>query len=124
VTDYQYRYYDPVTGRWLSRDPIEEDGGINLYGFVGNDGVGKWDLLGKESYLACSLKCQATFRSDMIDATAIYTAAAIGCAASGPFTAACEAAVLLGYNREVRNIDKALTECLGKCSKDCPIDQM
>ena len=46
VTDYGYRYYDPVTGRWPSRDPIGEDGGINLYGFVGNDGVNKWDLLG------------------------------------------------------------------------------
>jgi integrase/recombinase XerD len=46
VTDYQYRYYDPLTGRWPSRDPIEEDGGVNLYGFVGNDGLNKWDILG------------------------------------------------------------------------------
>jgi len=43
---YGYRYYDPVTGRWPSRDPIEEEGGINLYGFVGNNGVGRWDYLG------------------------------------------------------------------------------
>jgi len=46
VTFYTYRYYDPVTGRWPSRDPIEEEGGVNLYGFVGNDGVGNIDLLG------------------------------------------------------------------------------
>jgi hypothetical protein len=46
VTDYTYRYYDPVTGRWPSRDPIEELGGINLYGFVGNDAVDRWDLFG------------------------------------------------------------------------------
>jgi integrase/recombinase XerD len=46
VTDYLYRWYDPLTGRWPSRDPIEEEGGVNLYGFVGNDGVNKWDLLG------------------------------------------------------------------------------
>ena len=46
VTYYLYRHYDPVTGRWPSRDPIEEEGGINLYGFVENDGVNKWDLLG------------------------------------------------------------------------------
>jgi RHS repeat-associated protein len=45
---YGYRWYDPVTGRWPSRDPIEEQGGINLYAFVGNDGVNRWDLLGKE----------------------------------------------------------------------------
>ena len=41
-----YRAYDPVTGRWPSRDPIQERGGVNLYGFVGNDGVNSWDVLG------------------------------------------------------------------------------
>ena len=43
---YGYRFYNPQTGRWISRDPIEEEGGINLYGFVGNDGVNRVDLLG------------------------------------------------------------------------------
>ena len=43
---YGYRYYDPLTGRWPSRDPIGERGGMNLYGFVGNNGVNQWDLLG------------------------------------------------------------------------------
>jgi hypothetical protein len=42
--------YKAASGRpyWPSRDPIEEDGGINLYGFVGNDGVGRLDVLGLE----------------------------------------------------------------------------
>ena len=31
-----YRGYDPGTAKWLSRDPIGENGGINLYGYVGN----------------------------------------------------------------------------------------
>ncbi len=43
---YGYRWYDAPTGRWPSRDPIEEEGGINLYGFVGNDGVNRLDILG------------------------------------------------------------------------------
>ena len=43
---YGFRYYDPQTGRWPSRDPIEEFGGLNLYGFVGNDAVSRWDFLG------------------------------------------------------------------------------
>ena len=43
---YGFRYYDPVTGRWPSGDPIEEQGGINLYAFVGNDGVNEFDRLG------------------------------------------------------------------------------
>jgi integrase/recombinase XerD len=46
LADYGYRYYDPVTGRWPSRDPIGERGGVNLYGFVGNDGTNEWDQLG------------------------------------------------------------------------------
>ncbi|MCX6866940.1 MAG: RHS repeat-associated core domain-containing protein [Verrucomicrobia bacterium] len=46
VADYGYRYYDPLTGRWPSRDPIEENGGLNLYGFVGNNGVSKFDFFG------------------------------------------------------------------------------
>ena len=47
---YGYRWYAPLTGRWPSRDPIEEQGGLNLYGFVGNDGVGSWDSLGLFPY--------------------------------------------------------------------------
>ena len=35
--------------RWPSRDPIEEEGGLNLYGFVGNDGVNAIDLIGLTS---------------------------------------------------------------------------
>ena len=31
---YGYRFYNPNMGRWLNRDPIEEQGGHNLYGFV------------------------------------------------------------------------------------------
>jgi RHS repeat-associated protein len=43
---YGYRQLNPLTGRWVSRDRIEEAGGVNLYGFVGNDGVGNVDFLG------------------------------------------------------------------------------
>ena len=47
---YGHRYYNPATGRWLSRDPIEEEGGINLYGFVGNQPTMGIDLLGLDGY--------------------------------------------------------------------------
>jgi RHS repeat-associated protein len=43
---YGYRYYDAVRGRWINRDPIEEDGGVNLYGIVNNNTVNNWDRLG------------------------------------------------------------------------------
>jgi RHS repeat-associated protein len=43
---YGYRFYDPETGRWPSRDPIEERGGVNLNGFVGNNSISWVDCLG------------------------------------------------------------------------------
>ncbi|WP_176015324.1 RHS repeat-associated core domain-containing protein, partial [Victivallis sp. Marseille-Q1083] len=43
---YGYRYYDPQHGRWISRDPIEENGGVNLYGFVGNNAISYIDVSG------------------------------------------------------------------------------
>ena len=43
---YGYRYYDPVTGRWPSRDPIVERGGINLYCFTHNDAIHGYDYMG------------------------------------------------------------------------------
>ena len=39
-------HYNPRTGRFLSRDPIEEIGGVNTYAFVRNDPVNHWDILG------------------------------------------------------------------------------
>lgn len=45
---YGHRYYDPVIGRWPSRDPIEEEGGLNLYGFVKNRTLNGYDYLGME----------------------------------------------------------------------------
>jgi RHS repeat-associated protein len=45
---YGYRYYAPELGRWLGRDPIGERGGVNLFGMVRNDGVGRVDRLGLE----------------------------------------------------------------------------
>jgi RHS repeat-associated protein len=48
---YGYRWFDPYTGRWPSRDPIEESGGVNLYGFVGNDGVDFVDQIGLDRFV-------------------------------------------------------------------------
>ena len=47
---YDYRYYDPILGRWLSRDPIEESGGVNVYGFVANDPLDYTDPAGLALY--------------------------------------------------------------------------
>ncbi|HWA11397.1 MAG TPA: RHS repeat-associated core domain-containing protein [Opitutaceae bacterium] len=41
-----YRSYDPELGRWLSRDPIGENGGINRYSYVGGNPVNFIDPMG------------------------------------------------------------------------------
>jgi RHS repeat-associated protein len=43
---YGYRYYSPLLGRWINRDPIEEKGGLNLYGFINNNPISNFDVYG------------------------------------------------------------------------------
>jgi RHS repeat-associated protein len=45
------RAYDPFSGRWLSRDPAGEVGGINLYAYVGGDPVNEVDPDGLGAYV-------------------------------------------------------------------------
>jgi uncharacterized protein RhaS with RHS repeats len=52
---------------WLSRDPIEEAGGLNFYGYVKNNPINLWDPFGlspcrdaaDDSYHECLQKCRA-----------------------------------------------------------------
>lgn len=44
---YGHRYYSPTLGRWINRDQIGEKGGPNLYGFVHQDAVNKYDPDGR-----------------------------------------------------------------------------
>ena len=82
---YGYRYYDPKTGRWPSRDPIEEEvffrGHVdklkdvdeierldklrkkNLYAYVSNQATGLFDKLGLMEYAPGH--CWYTGRSKM-----------------------------------------------------------
>ena len=47
--EYGFRYYNPETGRWLNRDPIEEEGGEHLYAFVLNNSLNSFDPYGLNS---------------------------------------------------------------------------
>jgi RHS repeat-associated protein len=46
---YLYRFYDPSLQRWINRDPLEEDGGLNLYTFVDNNPLNQIDPFGYSS---------------------------------------------------------------------------
>jgi RHS repeat-associated protein len=43
---FGYRYFNPSMGNWLSRDPMEEEGGLSLYNFVNNNPINVVDRLG------------------------------------------------------------------------------
>ena len=51
-------FYDPGTQRWLNRDPIDEDGGINLYRFVNNSPLGRFDPYGLQCPIGTFLSAQ------------------------------------------------------------------
>ena len=53
---YGYRYYSPSLGRWISRDPIEEEGGINLYQTTSNDMISQVDFLGNRISMLSTTK--------------------------------------------------------------------
>lgn len=46
LIEFQLRLYNPNLGRWMSRDPAEERGGLNLYCFVNNNSVSQFDRYG------------------------------------------------------------------------------
>src|SRR5438034_1360601 len=53
-----YRVYDPVTARWLSRDPLGEGEGVNLSAYVGNNPINLTDPLGLSDDCANSWTCR------------------------------------------------------------------
>lgn len=57
---FGYRYYNPTTARWLNRDPLQEEGGLNLYGYCQNDPINLIDPIGDRVLIKQS--SQAAFR--------------------------------------------------------------
>ncbi len=68
---YGYRYCKSSTGGWPNRDPLGEQGGVNLYRFVENEPIGSTDPDGRIKVSTTSLvvnKCggfEATFKFQM-----------------------------------------------------------
>ena len=79
---YNYCHYSPSLGRFLARDPIEEQGGLNLYAISMNNMVSVIDLLGLEwfpgtspwvRYECCGGKKYSTFSSCCISSAGKQT---------------------------------------------------
>ena len=59
--DFGYRQYMPSIGRWLTRDPMGEVAGANLYAYVGNNPISNNDPLG----LCEKNHCEAIYQECM-----------------------------------------------------------
>jgi RHS repeat-associated protein len=59
---YGYRYYAPSLGRWINRDPIEEKGGVNLYGMAGNQIISAIDAFGMAELNLDRINCKAILK--------------------------------------------------------------
>jgi hypothetical protein len=78
--------YETASGLpvWPSRDPMEEDGGLNLFGFVKNNPINQWDLLGQKT--SCSDFSKTRGSGDSAEGrttTQVGTPSSNGCGASG-----------------------------------------
>ena len=120
VLEYQLRKYNPWCGRWINRDAIEEDGGLNLYGFVWNASIYKFDnkgnlpLLINQSLIAQLGNCLGTIMAwtpggkNDSDANDGYR----HCQASCDIANSCGAAssMALGYIKEMYDIGRGWIE--------------
>ena len=102
---------------WPSRDPIQERGGVNLYGFVGNNGVNQWDYLGK---LNCRERCVAIAVLSQVAAGATNVLCLLACSAAGPFAPLCYAACFAVYLPAIALIEIQRQACLDGCLPPCP----
>jgi len=71
---YNFRFYSPELGKWISRDPIEERSGYNMYTFCRNNSISNIDARGlstdKPKCRCCCVK-DLTIR-DIVESSKIF----------------------------------------------------
>lgn len=81
---YGERFYDPNLQRWLNKDPIGEQGGINLFGFVFNDPMYWVDHYGECPNAGEGAEAEEGTAEAGLEETAGEGAAELGAADLGP----------------------------------------
>ena len=102
---YEYRTYNPVLGRWLSKDYIGELGGINLCGFLLNDPVSYVDKFG----MHC-LSCNAV-STEVPEAHTGGSDTAHGCKSTLTFTIA--GPKMIGNEAKIKRLCSGAAGCSG-----------
>ena len=114
---YGYRYYDAEVGRWLSRDPIGEEGGVSLYGFIRNDGINLFDFLGQQWRKASSwseLKSAELVRQGKKPSVTPSRTAGCGSIGSESVPERPFGAIRANFNEACVNHDLCWSNCAGK----------
>jgi len=60
LIQFQHRWYDSSLGKWISRDPIGVEGGVNVYNYTGNNAVNRIDIDGlckKDCFIDVFIPC-------------------------------------------------------------------
>jgi RHS repeat-associated protein len=74
---YGYRYYQPESGRWVSRDPIGEMGCDNVFVFASNNSINVMDLMGLSPVIDGSPTTIGGIAFDQVDIGAVADWASI-----------------------------------------------
>jgi RHS repeat-associated protein len=80
---YLFREYRPSLGRWLSRDPIEEGGGLNSYAACGNAHVDKIDKDGRMAVEGCPPRANEVLKTAFSEACRRIKSSDFGCCTVG-----------------------------------------
>src|SRR5947209_8714794 len=116
-----YRAYDSEVGRWVSRDPIAESGGMNLYAYIGNDPLNGADALGLDGFgtwITGTAQSAATWITGTAQSAATWIAGTAQSAATWIAGTAESAALTflwatgLGKDKYTFDSDSAMTELM------------
>ena len=110
---YNWRYYTPELGKWISRDPIGEKGGRNLFAFCRNSPNMKVDMFG----LHCR-DCASEFEACMDNADSDLSDCrnAVADQARDLYNSLWDSAESL-YNDTMKGVNHSLENMLGECNK-------
>lgn len=89
LTRFGARDYDAITGRWTTRDPVGFAGGLNLYGYVAQDPIGRSDPSGLQPTTGAAA-------ADIVAGTGIATTGVVYGATAG---------VVLGHLGEATGVE-------------------